>query len=457
MAKLRKIKSGSALSPPDNRTIAQKPMRSRYIRTVKRKRKKVVLTIPVTTKNSSHNTTFVPETSNHNHIRPEPKADNKARIPAESIRYYDTSSYAGGRKFAEKRHKKRLAERSRLTDRSISTAVAARTLNTSLLNAAQQRTGENGKPDEYAESQISYAGRRMTHRSATAIRSVGRQRQSNLKGRLSASILSRWQSISDVYHDVPVNSGIGILPHGEISVRQGMRLATEQYRQERRIEHVKTGIFGMLQSVRKAIKAIAEASKSTAAAISIAGIGSTVVLVIVSVVLVLAMTISSSFGEYGLELSDNDLVNIALSQVGTESGEEYCKWYGFDHEVGWCAIFVSWCGTEAGLVKKGLMPKFAWVPTGVYWFQSRGQWHPNDYTPKPGDIIFFDWYDYDLDEEGEEIGQDGQADHVGIVEKVEGGRVYTVEGNTTVDGICAEKHYPSGYFEILGYGEILYP
>ena len=65
-------------------------------------------------------------------------------------------------------------------------------------------------------------------------------------------------------------------------------------------------------------------------------------------------------------------------------------------------------------------------------------------------------HDYELDD-GEEIGQDGQADHVGIVEKVEGGRVYTVEGNTTVEGICAEKRYLLGYFEILGYGEILYP
>jgi hypothetical protein len=273
-----------------------------------------------------------------------------------------------------------------------------------------------------------------------------------MKGRPFSFTPTRWQSITrpdGVSSDV---RAIGIL-HREVS----MRLAAEQYRLDRRIEHMKNGVTGMLLSVRKAIKGMAEASKSTAAAISIAGIGSSVVLVIVSVVLVLAMTISSSFGEYGLELSDNDLVNIALSQVGTESGEEYCKWYGFDREVGWCAIFVSWCGTEAGLIQKDLMPRFAWVPTGVYWFQNRSQWHPNSYTPLAGDIIFFDWYDYDLDEEGEEIGQDGSADHVGIVEKIENGYVYTVEGNTTLEGVCAEKRYPLGYFEILGYGEILYP
>jgi hypothetical protein len=36
------------------------------------------------------------------------------------------------------------------------------------------------------------------------------------------------------------------------------------------------------------------------------------------------------------------------------------------------------------------------------------------------------------------------------VEKVENGRVYTIEGNTSDS--CAERSYPIGYYEILGYG-----
>ena len=39
-------------------------------------------------------------------------------------------------------------------------------------------------------------------------------------------------------------------------------------------------------------------------------------------------------------------------------------------------------------------------------------------------IIFFDW-----DNRGSSGPQDGQADHVGIVQKVENGIVYTIEGN----------------------------
>jgi hypothetical protein len=39
---------------------------------------------------------------------------------------------------------------------------------------------------------------------------------------------------------------------------------------------------------------------------------------------------------------------------------------------------------------------------------------------------------------------------VGIVEKVENGRVYTIEGNTSDS--CRQRSYPVGYYQILGYG-----
>ena len=61
-------------------------------------------------------------------------------------------------------------------------------------------------------------------------------------------------------------------------------------------------------------------------------------------------------------------------------------------------------------------------------------------------IIFFDWAD--------ESGQDGLSDHTGIVQKVENGRVYTVEGNSG-DSV-RQKSYPVGYYEILGYGAPAY-
>ena len=41
--------------------------------------------------------------------------------------------------------------------------------------------------------------------------------------------------------------------------------------------------------------------------------------------------------------SDN-IVAVALSQVGNVGGQPYWSWYGFSSRVEWCACFVSWCG-----------------------------------------------------------------------------------------------------------------
>ena len=39
-----------------------------------------------------------------------------------------------------------------------------------------------------------------------------------------------------------------------------------------------------------------------------------------------------------------DMVDIALTQLGTDGGEPYWSWYGYSSRVLWCACFVSWCG-----------------------------------------------------------------------------------------------------------------
>ena len=138
------------------------------------------------------------------------------------------------------------------------------------------------------------------------------------------------------------------------------------------------------------------------------------------------------------------IVEVARSQIGNVGGEPYWSWYGFTERVDWCACFVSWCANQCGYIEAGVIPKFSGCEWGVYWFRQHDQWAGRNITPTPGMIIFFDWED----EEGG--GLDGGADHVGIVERVENGRVYTIEGNTADS--CWERSYPLGYFEILGYG-----
>ena len=135
------------------------------------------------------------------------------------------------------------------------------------------------------------------------------------------------------------------------------------------------------------------------------------------------------------------IVEVALTQLGNEGGQPYWSWYGFDGRVEWCACFVSWCADQCGYLDSGIVPKFSLCSDGVGWFNGNGQWQGKDYEPKAGDIIFFDWSN---------DGQDGDADHVGIVEKCENGVVYTVEGNS--GDACRQNSYPVGYYEILGYG-----
>ena len=149
---------------------------------------------------------------------------------------------------------------------------------------------------------------------------------------------------------------------------------------------------------------------------------------------------------YGIHSADEQIVAVAESQIGNVGGQPYWSWYGFNSRVAWCACFVSWCANECGYIDAGVIPKFAGCVWGVDWFQDRGQWADGTATPVPGMIIFFDWDSPD----GESGPQDGLSDHVGIVQKVEDGYVYTIEGNT--GDSCAQRKYRIGYYEILGYG-----
>ena len=148
---------------------------------------------------------------------------------------------------------------------------------------------------------------------------------------------------------------------------------------------------------------------------------------------------------YDIGSGSSEIVAVALSQVGSVGGQLYWSWYGYTSRVEWCACFVSWCANECGYLDAGVMPKTASCLTGSDWFKERGQWQDNSYEPRPGDIIYFDW-----DNKGSSGPQNGVPDHVGIVERVENGRVYTIEGNSSDQ--CRQRSYPVGYYEIYGYG-----
>ena len=165
----------------------------------------------------------------------------------------------------------------------------------------------------------------------------------------------------------------------------------------------------------------------------------------------LIATVNAAFGtdidpeDFGKIMSfvNRQIVDVARSQLGNVGGEPYWSWYGFPSRVEWCACFVSWCADQCGYIDSVVIPRFSGCEQGVNWFQARDLWLDGSATPSSGMIIFFDW----VEDDGT---QDGSSDHVGIVEKVENGRVYTIEGNS--GDACQQNSYPIGYFEILGYG-----
>lgn len=99
------------------------------------------------------------------------------------------------------------------------------------------------------------------------------------------------------------------------------------------------------------------------------------------------------------------------------------KWFGLNHQP-WCAMFVSWCFNEAGLVNlvAAQSPKgFASCNAGLKWFAKNNQIVPVGQA-QPGDIVFFN---FDADPT--------TAEHVGLVYSNDGKNLITFEGNTSGD------------------------
>ncbi len=140
--------------------------------------------------------------------------------------------------------------------------------------------------------------------------------------------------------------------------------------------------------------------------------------------------------------------------AGSNNYTKYGKWFGMNG-VYWCAIFISWIFNKAfgkTKAKELLCGIFsASCETLRQQFIKAGKYTSGKTTPKKGYIIFF-------------VGsRHNGANHIGIVYKVESGRVYTIEGNTSggstvVDngGGVTYKSYPIGYEKILGYGKPSY-
>ena len=173
------------------------------------------------------------------------------------------------------------------------------------------------------------------------------------------------------------------------------------------------------------------------------------------------------------------LLSVAVSELGyraTKGGyTKYGEWGGKAYGE-YCSEFVSWCVNRADEVYGTKMlgtdyPLQASCTEGAVWYKERGRYitvngglkgeegqfwiadgtsvTDRPYIPKPGDLIYFEWYKYN------------RLDHVGIVEFVskeaDGTRyVHTIEGNNHIDGESPTGvqrfHYRLDDSSIRGYG-----
>lgn len=163
----------------------------------------------------------------------------------------------------------------------------------------------------------------------------------------------------------------------------------------------------------------------------------------------------------------SQMVTLAKSQINDPdavNGKKYWSYLGFNSRIEWCAAFVSWVvgNTEVNGQKLSDVINFksASVAEWMNYFYNNDklEFKYNDncsnlagkngtsvkYTPKAGDLIFFNSPSWN-----------GSmpvsfANHIGIVQSVEGDRVITIEGNNS--NSVAEDSYPINSCNIAGYG-----
>ena len=128
--------------------------------------------------------------------------------------------------------------------------------------------------------------------------------------------------------------------------------------------------------------------------------------------------------------TDLDVLRIAAGEIGysrwddPEEGTKYGRWYAQTHGqyfgasgVPFCAMGASWVLDQAGIEPPG--GAFAHVPAGINAARAKNRLLADVEDARAGDLVCFDWDD------------DGEADHVGIVEANFGDYLQTIEFNTS--------------------------
>lgn len=152
------------------------------------------------------------------------------------------------------------------------------------------------------------------------------------------------------------------------------------------------------------------------------------------------------------------VVQVAQTYVGAKQGSSQhkklvdtfnkyarCNTYEVaNYSCAWCAIAASSWANIAG-VSNSIMPRTYNCGTMITEAKKRGIWVENDnYKPKAGDFVIFYW-----------SAPSGDctygASHIGLVEKVSGNTITTIEGNMGSPSHVGRRSFPVGYRYIRGF------
>lgn len=155
-----------------------------------------------------------------------------------------------------------------------------------------------------------------------------------------------------------------------------------------------------------------------------------------------------------IEQAKYELLSLAMEQIGYREGPNNWNKYAAAPEMTqllgwnaqnqpWCNIFVNACfvacfGLEIGaaMLYQPIGGGSALCRASADFFKAACAWIERGRTPEPGDVIFF--------------YRSGDINHMGIVSRVAGSSVVTIEGNSS-DSV-AERCYSVNDTSIAGYG-----
>lgn len=126
------------------------------------------------------------------------------------------------------------------------------------------------------------------------------------------------------------------------------------------------------------------------------------------------------------------------------SHEPLARGYKIGYNGAWCSAFASAVAIKCGYTE--IIPTEVSCYYHIELFKKLGCWVEDDnYVPKAGDYIFYDWEDTG---KGDNVGS---PNHIGIVEKTVGNTIHVIDGNNSNDAVGRRTATVGGKY-IRGYG-----